>query len=131
MPCTSPRALSASSFGSKATLAEGGVFSLHVICTFCTLHIVGCHVTLTSQLAAQNRSCSLTAVSIGGDLRINAQEKPRTLWDETGGPEDVKKASAAENQVVAQQKIPRGSAQKIGKLGPTIIYGPFLIKNSH
>ena len=64
MPCTSPRALSASSFGSKATLAEKSVFSLHVICTFCTLHIVGCHVTFTLQLAAQNRSCSLTAVSI-------------------------------------------------------------------
>ena len=64
VPCTSPRALSASSFGSKATLAEGGVFSFHVICTFCTLHIVGCHADLPSQLAAQNRSCSLTAVSI-------------------------------------------------------------------
>ena len=53
VPCTSPRALSASSFGSKASLAEGGVLSLHVICTLCTLHIcIGCHDS-TTQLAAQ------------------------------------------------------------------------------
>ena len=49
----------------RRTYIDEPVFSLHVICTLCTLHIVGCHVDLPSQLAAQNRSCSLTAVSIG------------------------------------------------------------------
>ena len=50
VPCTSPSALSASSFGSQATSAEGGVLSLHVICT---LHIcIGCHMMSSYQTTA-------------------------------------------------------------------------------